>query len=56
MEMKAGAIAEAPMRATPEISVAVPIFNEEENIPILYERIREFDGFVGSLVGADPRQ
>jgi glycosyltransferase involved in cell wall biosynthesis len=40
MEIEAGAIAEAPLRATPEVSVAVPIFNEEENIPILYERIR----------------
>jgi glycosyltransferase involved in cell wall biosynthesis len=40
MEMEAGAIAEAPTRAPPEISVAIPIFNEELNIPILYERIR----------------
>ena len=29
------------MRASPDVSITVPIFNEEENISILYERIRD---------------
>ena len=39
--MDTTATTEAAMRASPDVSITVPIFNEEENISILYERIRD---------------
>jgi len=40
MKMEADLGAEIVARASPDVSVTVPIFNEEENIRTLYERIR----------------